>query len=395
MSWREKLLQASYMGIPFQVRGVEKSYPNLHAKHQYAGVDGAYFEPIQQDAAKFTVDAFVLGAQYMEDRDLLLEALRGNPSGVYEDPLSGGARFVAVRDVTVSEGVDEGMGFARISITFEESLLDPFAYSTPAVAPTPVTATRAQQLANAISRSAFGTALGAATEFTEGVADTILQVSDEIDTIRSAIYGPLSGFVLSLQVTAATLNTLEQSLTNLALAPEALWDQLTLVFETLTDLDFLDAFTRMHPEVLPETLADPGAQAANDAQVAVAKAVQQVALLQQGYSALSAPWTSADEALAARDRWVDQMLVVEATLEGDAYASWVDARVQVSASIEALSLTLPSLMTVTYDQPTSVLEIAQRWYQDVGRCQEIIDRNTSIVHPGFVVGSITLLQPGA
>jgi len=136
-----------------------------------------------------------------------------------------------------------------------------------------------------------------------------------------------------------------------------------------------------------------GAQAASDARLAVSSAFQRAALTAEGSALVAYDWYSADEAEAARNRWAALCIAEEAGLTGELYAAWVAARARVGQAVDALSLDLPRLLTVDVPTPTSTLELAQRYYRDAARADEIMARNPSIVHPGFVVGAITILQP--
>jgi len=241
MSWRDSLVRASYQGAEFWTTGREHTHGHRLARHDYAGRDGSHFEPLSQGARRWTLDAFLLGGNCLAARDALLGTLANNPVGTYVDPFGGAQRYVAVTgEWSVCEGQSEGLGFCRVSITFEENLQDPYAPPPmEAVAASKTSANRYLAWADGVSKSGYVDAINAAQERVEGVAATVSQLSDEVTQLWATIYGPIAGTLTAAQEAAAALNDLEDSLQALASAPDDLYDQAALVFATIGNLDVL------------------------------------------------------------------------------------------------------------------------------------------------------------
>lgn len=397
MAWTDTLIQASFRGIPLRIRGIEKKYTLVVAKHQLVGHSGAFIEPIIEDSDVFTIDAFCVSTpsepDYRIERDRLVDTLKKSPVGIYQDPLTGKAHYVVATSFTVSEGVEEGLGFAKVAITFEESLLD---WNNP------LTSDAARRgavkepstylgLANNAALTRYSTAIGAIQENIEGVTGTVQAINDEIDAYRAAIIGPLAGLILSAQELAASLDSISASATSLATAPQQLYEQLEDVVSTITSIEMLQSLAGQHAPTDEPAFTDPGQQAYALAQREVADMMHRLAVVYYGYAILSYPWESYNEAIAARDYWADLMLAEEQYLTDENFLDWQQARIGISVSLESIAIQLPKLITIEYQTPIATLEIAHRYYQDAFRADEISARNTSIIHPGFVQGTISIL----
>ncbi|WP_020594110.1 DNA circularization protein [Kiloniella laminariae] len=127
MSWEERLQPASWRGVPFGVLKRTLSGGRRGETHQFADRE----EPQGQDLGRkfeiFDVQAYVVGDDYDQDRDRLIQALRKPGFGIYVDPYGGSWKVVA-RSWTLVEGADAG-GVAHFAINFDESGEDlyPFA----------------------------------------------------------------------------------------------------------------------------------------------------------------------------------------------------------------------------------------------------------------------------
>jgi len=119
MSWRENLQGGSFREKPFFTNAVDSSFGRRVATHEYPLRDKPYNEDLGQKAKEFTIECFVVGENYMADRDALLEALNKKGAGKLIHPFMGEMQ-VQVLTVRVREGSSEE-GIARFVIQFIEA----------------------------------------------------------------------------------------------------------------------------------------------------------------------------------------------------------------------------------------------------------------------------------
>ncbi|WP_248806049.1 DNA circularization protein [Pseudomonas sp. MWU13-2100] len=74
-SWRERLLPASFRGVPFWVDVAKTPVGQKGQLHEYPQRDQAFFESLGQQAKIHDLTAFIVGADCLEQRDSLLKAL--------------------------------------------------------------------------------------------------------------------------------------------------------------------------------------------------------------------------------------------------------------------------------------------------------------------------------
>ncbi len=75
MSWRDRLLPASFRGVGFWVDQAKTPVGHKGQLHEYPQRDQPFFEGLGQQAKVHDLTAFIVGADCLEQRDLLLQAL--------------------------------------------------------------------------------------------------------------------------------------------------------------------------------------------------------------------------------------------------------------------------------------------------------------------------------
>lgn len=119
MTWRDRYQEARFRGIPFFVSVSERSGGKRGELHQYAARDTPFFEELGREAARFPVEAHLVGEDYDEDRDRLIAALQAAGPGTLVHPYHGTENVVAL-DWRVRESSRDG-GMAFFSILFVEA----------------------------------------------------------------------------------------------------------------------------------------------------------------------------------------------------------------------------------------------------------------------------------
>ena len=120
MAWRDRYLPASFRGHPFVVEAHEADVAGRRVQtHEYPGRDRPWSEDLGRKAKEFEVKGYIVGADYMERRDRLIEACDKAGPGLLVHPYLG-HRQVACTDCKVSERTAEG-GMCRLTLRFSEA----------------------------------------------------------------------------------------------------------------------------------------------------------------------------------------------------------------------------------------------------------------------------------
>lgn len=119
MPWQDNLRPASFRRVSFHVDTAATSAGRRLARHEYPQRDTPYLEDMGRKAREYRVDAFLIGAEYMADRDALLDAIEEAGAGQLVHPYLGTQR-VTVSEFELTESTATG-GFAKLAITFVEA----------------------------------------------------------------------------------------------------------------------------------------------------------------------------------------------------------------------------------------------------------------------------------
>ena len=119
MSWRDDLRQGSFRGVAFGVVLSDTEFGRRNAQHEYPLRDTPYAEDLGRKQRQYTVEAYVVGDDYIAKRDQLIDACEQPGPGQLIHPYYG-TKQVSVVSCRVSENAGDGR-MARLSITFAEA----------------------------------------------------------------------------------------------------------------------------------------------------------------------------------------------------------------------------------------------------------------------------------
>lgn len=107
MSWRDNLRPASFRGVEFHIdeRGF-RTGRRIH-NHEYPKRDQNYPEDMGRATRRWSVDAYIVGDDYMQRRDALIRACEQPGPGQYSDFWGRSGRAV-VEDCDLQEEQREG-----------------------------------------------------------------------------------------------------------------------------------------------------------------------------------------------------------------------------------------------------------------------------------------------
>lgn len=122
MTWRDNLQPASLNGIPFFVDSAGGKFGRRIALHEYPGRDKPYPEDMGRKARALNVQAFVIGADYMQGRDRLIAEVEKAGAKRLVHPWLGRLE-VTVTEFDLEESTREG-GMATLTFSFVEAGAD-------------------------------------------------------------------------------------------------------------------------------------------------------------------------------------------------------------------------------------------------------------------------------
>ncbi|MGN6105104.1 MAG: DNA circularization protein [Kofleriaceae bacterium] len=406
MTWREdlrrvtiggkQLVGASFRGVAFLVESAERGGGRRTVLHEFPLRDDPFVEDLGRKARPFRIDGYVIGDDYLSQRDALLAALEDTAGpGELVHPYHGVIRAICTT-LSVRESRADG-GMATFAIEFAE---------TPAQSPAP---TEVVDSVEQVSTSAD--AAHAATEaelvekfdaaglpaFARASAESVIAVAAEVleaglAPLISATQelAELTGRVALLTARAASLVTqpaeaLDAFRSTIAGLAETIAGAPGAVARALIGAYFADVG---RPVV--GTTATRERERAN--QLALIGALRRAFAIEAARLLPRVPFATIDEATAARDQ-VAAMLEEQAAAAGDtAYPALVDLRSEVLRAVPGSSA-FARVVTVTRAAAIPSLLLAYQLYGSVDLEPDILARN-GIRNPGFVAGELKVLSDG-
>lgn len=120
MTWQTELRPASFRGVAFHVDTATLTAGRRLARHEYPQRDLPHMEDMGRKGREYKVEALLLGADYMSERDALLRAIETAGAGQLVHPYYGTLVVVVSGECQITESTQQG-GLARITIPFLEA----------------------------------------------------------------------------------------------------------------------------------------------------------------------------------------------------------------------------------------------------------------------------------
>jgi prophage DNA circulation protein len=406
VSW----LQASFRGAPFEVEDHGRSGGPRFIIHEFPGRSDADAEANGQHAPRFSIEAHVIGDDYLAKLARLEEALNQETPGELVHPSRGTLLVVPDGPYSVHENTRE-LGKAKISITF--AVVGPPA--TPVVqvetsaavkasAAAVLTRMKAQKL-DVSGPDFLAAAARALLAGPKGVITTLSKVNNQIN----AAFGLVDDVSATILDFSDEIGTLIRTPETLALKLQNLFNSVMVaigavgvdlnrgdlqrnrarVASTLSALTALgtvgDGFS---PVTGTTTTRDQERQ--NQAELID---LSETAGVVEGIKSLSD--LPLDNTVQAGDLFVTvselvDRLLTRGTLDDGVSQALRGLRAQFLAHLRRTTADLTGLGRYTPRVTMPALLIAYELYGDSARDQELIERNVTIEHPGFVQGGVTI-----
>lgn len=438
MSWKDNLQDASLRGVPFKVEEDEATFGRRVQVHEYPNRDKPWAEDLGRATRRFSVQAYLIGDDFFEQRNRLIEAIEKPGACTLVHPFYGEMTITVDDAVRVSHSVGEGR-MCRVSFSFIEA--GELSFPTAGLATGQKLTSSVSFLDDAIS-SAFGAfgmdglpdfLQGGVLDEATGMFNTVTSAFQYVDSGISAasrlmqgdisvlLSPPSSGmnFVNRLQTmwragsrlsgNASDLMAMIKGFTGVTvdrgLAPRGVWktDSKTTQSQT-TQRNYVAQAVRTtaisEAAYTVTRLPQPVAQSVTrqqDPQQPVRVTHPAVSDIQPDTGAdstsASAGVTSSietgrvvswDELAEVRDVLNEAIdTEMERVTDDNLYQALVKVRTDVNQDISARLEQIERLTEKTPAQVTPALVLAADWYDSASRASEITARN-GIRHPGFV-----------
>jgi prophage DNA circulation protein len=378
-NWKKELKPASFRGVPFFVNSIETTAGRKTAVHEYPDKNINFVEDMGRATKEFSIDAYLIGKRYLEDKSALTAALEREGPGVLVHPYYGRVMVQLIGVARIRESKDEG-GVAVVTMVFSESeepLAQPSELDTLAALIDAVNATIEGV------KSGFAAAFDlfqAAKNIVDDVAAAINDATVTLETVKSKGKSALD---FKNQIANLRNNT-----SALMASADDLFESFRAIFTGDVELSAVSENLKMAIWKDNESITEPN-------MVALRDMVQRMAVLGAVNSIPNVTFSNKDQAeeiMTALVLAMDSIMVkiVDAgAVDNELYDQFYLLSAATIRDIQDRSITLPVLLNFTMPATWPALCLAYDLYEDVDRAEEIIEAN-NIRHPGFVPGGVPL-----
>ena len=374
--------------MPFFVESADSTTGRRSVIHSFPFRNDAPFsEDMGLRPRGFAIECYVLGAEYMAARDVLLAALETPGSGELVHPYLGTKR-VQVGSVRLREAARDG-GIATFAIEFDETSAEPAQPAIEIDAPAKVTASAAALKDSAGSE--FVSKFDALLNLRDSVTGAVSSATDAISSIlaKAAIPGrALSELTSQVESLSSGVDALLDAPSNFASSMvgmvEALGDGLLGIASAADPvapllLIFSSNFGIRPPDDTPARVLE---RANFDA---VTNLVKRIVLAQTALVAIEQEFVTYDDAVQTRTAITDLIDLHAEEFSDDVFPALQDLRRDLVSAVPGVESDLPRLVAHTPRATLPVLVLAHTLYGDLDREEDLIRRNR-IANPCFVAG---------
>lgn len=426
MGWRDELVSASFRDVPFKVRNTATEVGRRSVVHEVPFSDTPYPEDFGKASGVYNITGYIIqnpgnDFNYIPERNALIEALTKKGAGTLVHPFYGGLQVVLSGRARFEETFDEG-GIAKFSAVFVEAGV----IQIPLTELNPKSAV--EQMADDLISSAgdffasvydttgpnfLSEAMGALGDFQTG-----------LQMVQSTLYRVQATAVAKVSEALATVASIRTSAEDIINTPADIVSAMGNTFAAYRDLiPFLSSANQGesgvnaalgltdYGDTNEEALSyyggqlDPIPMGTDSRQQQIENRNAMSAFFRVGgfaeaiAAAANVEYESYDQAYEVMQRLedaCDSLLSYLAENELDELYDTVRASKPafVSALLE-LGAALPPIRQFPILDIVPSLVVSYQLYDDLGREQEIIDRNKmKMINPGFPDGGTELAVLG-
>lgn len=382
--WKDKLRSGSFRGVAFKTKSHQYDSGRHDVGHEFPKRNESNTEDLGQRLPKFSLDLYVLGDDYFEQRDALMRALDEEGPGELIHPYLG-TRQVQVGKYTLTETAEEGR-IARFKVEFSNSGSQKFPVeSVDAFQSVLDGVNAALDAATAAFETAFSVA-NAPARVAEAAASLSKNMADRVTRIAK-IAGRSAQAVADISFAMRNLkaNALDLVRTPSALAAQ-FKDAFAMLLEATDDLKNLSKIiseeaSSFEPDAIvgPDT---PTTAKLKGNQVALTNLFVSISVSTQAQAAIEGNYVSVDESVVIRDllnKDLDSLL--ESLTDDDTFQEIKN--IQVAANLGLPPQNVGEILTFIPGKTLPALVISQKLFGSIEKEDELIAQN-NVRHPGFV-----------
>ena len=410
MAWRDELTQTSvlingqsvqlvggsFRGVPFRTVNAELKVGRRNQVNEYPQRDVPYVDDLGRRARRIVVEAYVLGPNYLLERNALIKAFETAGPGELLHPRYGALRVSLDGEVSIKETPEQG-GIARISATFVEDGLNTFPTAKEnTVAAVEAASNAADDATQACFAKDFNVAgpsvlTSQALDGIKGLTNTVKDVLNFARQVTSvaglaSIVGLVGGLTTNLAALIRTPTMLVQSLRSIY---AQLVQELSRPLAAFAELQTLFA-SNARPVAVSAVV--PGSTRARSLTNDMARSDLQRRLALSNQARVLAVALAdttvvptASQAVALRQALVAQ---IDTELEvndppAEVATALTNLRAAVVRDVAARAEFLRQRSSYTPKTVLPALVLAHRIYNDAKRADELVDRN-AVPHPAFM-----------
>lgn len=404
--YRDLIVGGSLGGLSFRVRGKDHELGRKTTQSEYPNSDSHSTGDSGKAARSWSFDAFIIGDDYLEQREAWIELLQLPGPHVLVDPWGGKEAIVILKPpgrVRMKETVKEGR-MCTFSLDLVEAGDDEVlpSFRDPAASVPGAAALVLASLANNFDDKFKGGGL------LQAAANAVYAMSSKLRQFRGNIAAKLN----RVENLSSAINEFDDNFEALLLSPlafagtfAALWGSVLGLFKGPPfSIANEPAGSRVaaargsvqgmfvSPDELPSVPGEtPKRQQQRANQEEIARIVRVASLTEAVgvFTTISfATGESAAEVQQEMSEYFDAVLD-DPVIGDELYGSLVELRALLQQHLETLAFSLPSLSEVTYGTVQVALVMSYRLYGDVGHADEIVNLN-HLANPAKVPAGVPL-----
>lgn len=446
MAWRDDLLlggKASFRGVEFFVKSSARTVGRRTVVHELPGKRLPSVEDMGAATGRDTLVAYLLGSDYLTERNRLYKAFQKAGPGVLVHPYWGTMVVTVEGPVRINETTDEG-GMARFTLAVVES------GEETELTVTPDTVAEVEAAADAVEASitedfldvwavssgdlAGGVTIASISEFVRDAAQGLIDGVNGVVSVLNSVNGRINAVMNTVDSVGDAITALGDTAAAIILTPASLvssvidigrdmlevsrtvgaaWDSYFVDGEsagsiagspttspfggtaasgrrrTELQLSIFEEATAFGEDLAPVDRSTPGREIQADNQEGFIELTRGAFVAEACRSIANTPMGSYDQAKNAQDvigEGIDNLLDV---VSDESYSALVDLRAAITRHLSNASASLPRVVSYTPPEGVPALVLAHRLYADSTRDIDIIDRN-DIRNPLSIPGGAEL-----
>lgn len=392
MSWKNRLLPASFRGIEFFVEDSEYGTGRRTTQHEFPDRYIPFADDLGRISDSYNLEGYILGDDYFERRNQLIQAFQQEGPGEFIHPYYGLKR-VQCGQVSFKESQKQGR-IVIFSVTLREAGLNQFPKG-----------------ANDKGAQLFESTQNALTELEEDFGVRFItedQPGFSLDSVRGWIADAQESFDSSTEDVATVADGVAElafSTRNLVAETEDLLQSPgVLAGRLLNSLSLIRGAVETAKEsyLSYKNLFEYGAEddeliettptriRVKQNKATFDSTVRTAAAIRAAEDASTSEWQSLEEAQEARDAILEVLeQQIETTENDELYQALKDVEANLVSVLPDDDSDLPQEREVEIPETTNTLNISYDIFESLDQEQDIIDRN-SISNPAFVAGGRTI-----